>query len=120
MHFQSLLQNIIILYCAVMHQGNLAALAVMGMGVDIVRLSVCGPTRMCYPYRAIYIFRLAEPFQIRHLAARFVHIQCTILLEQCDSRAVIPPIFQTMQPFNQNLIGRTMAYITDNSTHKKS
>ena len=117
---QLLLELDVVFNDAVVDNGDFAALADVGVGVDIVRLAVGGPAGVADADRARQIRALVRQVA-EHLQppARLLHAERTRAADG-DARRVIAAVFQTPQTVQQNGSRLLLAHISNNSTHMKS
>ena len=92
----------------------------MRMRVDIIGLTVSGPTRMRYTHAAAHILALNGTLQIGHLALGLVYDQVAVVIYKRHTCAVITAVFQARQPFKQYRARFTFTYVTYYSTHSYS
>src|SRR5438132_10816747 len=91
----------------------------MGMGVPVVRGAMGSPAGMPHAYMAGYIFIRKKIFEIIYLACYFIDVDMlAVLIQQGNARAVISPVFQSLQSFEQDGVGIFFADIRYYSTHK--
>ena len=114
---QLLLQGDEVFDDAVVDHGELAALAHMGMGVDVVGLAVGGPAGVSDAQGAGQVPTVMGQLpQSRHPALFLAKAQHAIAAHG-DTGGVIAPVFQPLQPVQQNGGGLLMANISYDSTH---
>ena len=103
----------------VVNQRNLAVLAQMGVGVDVVRLAVRSPAGVPDAERAGQERAMLRFFfEIGETSFAFFHMQHAVRCD-ADARRVIAAVFQTAKAVQQN--GRRLfaADISNDSTHNK-
>ena len=103
----------------VVNQRNLAVLAQMGMGIDVVRLAMGGPAGVPDAERAGQERAMLRFFfEIGKTSFAFFHMQHAVRRD-ADARGVIAAVFQTAKAVQQN--GRRLfaADISNDSTHNK-
>src|SRR5438477_13054799 len=89
----------------------------MGMGVSIVRFSMCSPTRVANPYRCVEIFSNKGLFKISHFPLFLKNLQPAV--KQRYARAIIPTVFKSLQSFQDHRVSFTGPHVGNNSTHSK-
>src|ERR1041385_2144956 len=87
----------------------------MGMGISIVGLSVCSPTRMANPYCCMKIFPNEGFFQVSHLSFFLKNFQPAV--KQRHARTVVPSVFKPFESLQDHRVRLTRSYIGYNSTH---
>ncbi len=112
---QGLLEDGVIFDNAVVHQCQPAIARLMWVGVDIVRLTVRGPSRMSDADGSLYLAVGGVLFELSHLAFSFVHMDATV--EQSNTGAVITAVFESPEPFDENGVGLARSNVSYNSTH---
>ena len=117
--FQEFPQPLMILNDAIMHQGNVALYIRMGMRVQIAGLPMGGPPGMTDAQVAMQRMRLQPVPEILQPALGLAHLNLA-LIHHRDTRAVISPIFQVLQPAQQNLLRAAWTHISYNSAHVQS
>ena len=101
---------------AVVHHGDIAVHAGMGMGVHDRRRAVGGPAGMPDSHPAGHGRGLEQVVQLLKLALGAHQVQLVFLLD-ADSRAVIPAVFQLPESFDQDLLGVTRSGVGYDSAH---
>ena len=116
---QLLLQRDEVLDDAVVDHGELAALAQMGVGVDVAGLAVGGPSGVPDAQGARQV-RAVMAHLPQHLdPALFLADPQHAVAAHGHTGGVIAPVFHALQALQQNRGGLLAAYVSDNSTHKK-
>ncbi len=100
---QGAFQHGIVLDDAVMDQHQASVATGMRVGVGVVGFAVGRPTGMAHADIAAGILVLDKIDQLGDFPFFLVNIQRAIL--QGNSGAVIPAVFESLQPVNQNGIG---------------
>ena len=108
-----------ILNDAIMHQGDVALYIRMGMRVQIAGLPMGGPPGMTDAQVAMQRMRLQPVPEILQPALGLAHLNLA-LIHHRDTRAVISPIFQVLQPAQQNLLRAAWTHVPYNSAHVQS
>jgi hypothetical protein len=87
----------------------------MGMGIHLVRFSVCCPSGMCHADGSGGIFIHYIMFQLGDFSLAFKDVQ--FIIQDADASTVIPPVFEPVQTFDQDGIGFPWTDVSNNSTH---
>ena len=102
---------------AVVHHGDLAALADMGMGIDIVGLAVGCPTGMADTQYAGQVSPcMGQVTEHLQPAAGFLHAQA-VFTAHGNACRVVTAVLQTAQPIEQNRRCLLFPYESNDSTH---
>ena len=116
---QERLQLRIVLDDAVVHHGDLAAAADLGMGVDVAGGAVGGPAGVADAHRAVQVLATADHVT-EHLEAAlgllYLH-PLPVLRIDCHAGAVIAPVLQALEPVQQNRSSLLLSYISYDSAH---
>ena len=73
----------------------------MRVSIDIIGRSVCGPSRMADANPARRLFSLHVREQVIDLAFASMVLEGTIIAKHGNARAVVPPVFQSLEPFDE-------------------
>ena len=111
------LERKIILYDAVVDNGELVILGDMRMSVDIAWLSVRRPSGVGYSYAAAEIMAGRDFLEIFYLSFGLVYPHLTVVIDKGDSGAVITSVFESLQTLYQDWVGLSLTYISYYSAH---
>ena len=116
---QVFLDLLVVLDDAVVDQGHLAALAHMGMGVDVVGLAVGGPAGVADAQVPVEVRPvMAELPQRLQPALALADLQSQLLRPHSDAGGVIAPVLHPLQTIQQDGGGLlVLAHESDNSAH---
>ena len=114
---QQFFQECIVLYYAVMDDGEVARERHVWVSVVGVRFTVSGPSRMRYAYAARCVFVGRILLQVCHLSFCLVYSEVFIVVEQSYSGAVVTSIFQSLQSLDENRVSFSFSYVSYDSTH---
>ena len=119
---EAVLQFQEVFHDAVMHHGYLPATLGQGMSVGVGGWAVSGPAGMPQANRAFGETGLGTVGQTFNLADRFAEMQPAwpIVLEGLQHRnagAIVAPVFQPLQAFQNDGPGRLAAHISYNTAH---
>ena len=116
---QVFLDLLVVLDDAVVDQGHLAALAHMGMGVDVVGLAVGGPAGVADAQVPVEVRPvMAELPQRLQPALALADLQSQLLRPHSDAGGVIAPVLHPIQTIQQDGGGLlVLAHESDNSAH---
>ena len=103
---------------AVVNERYRAVLRIVGMGVHVVGLAVRGPARMGDAYRTGNILVLHEVFEFGYLSFRFVDVEFSCRIYQCDAGTVVPAVFEPVEPLYQYGVSVLASHVSYYSTHK--
>ena len=112
-----LLQGEVVLYDAVVYDGEPAVLRHVRMRVDVVRLPVCGPPRMGYACAPAAVLAFHKVFEILDLASGLVDQKFAGAVQQRHSGAIVAPVFEPLKPFYQYRVRLAVPDISYYSTH---
>lgn len=90
------------------------------MGVHVVRHAVRRPARMRDADASAQLLALEEMLQVGDLALTLVYVECTVLADHGDPRAVVSAVFEPVQTLQQNRTGLASPDISYNPTHSFS
>ena len=114
---QGLLERMVVLYDAVVDECQLAVSTQMRVCIDIIRRSMCGPPGMtdANPARRRCTLHVRE--QVIDLAFAPVVFEGAIIAKYGNARTVVPPVFQSLEPFDEQ--GKCVLFpqIADNPAH---
>ena len=103
---------------AVVHDGDALVLAQVRVGVDVVGLAVRGPARVPHAHRAAEALSAVRQ-RGEHLqpALGLADLQALFRREHRDARRVVAPVFQVLQPVEQDRPGLLPSRISDDPAH---
>ena len=110
----------VILDDAVVYQCDVLRFGVVRMGVHVVRHAVRRPARMRDADASAQLLALEEMLQVGDLALTLVYVECTVLADHGDPRAVVSAVFEPVQTLQQNRTGLASPDISYNPTHSFS
>ena len=104
---------------AVMHHRQRALHIHMRVRVQVAGLAVGGPAGVADAEAARKGRSGGQFFQLGDAPRAFAHADLAFF-QHGDARAVIPPVFQALQPVQQNRLRLSISDVTNNSAHKSS
>ena len=117
---ERVLEHPVILDDAVVYQCDVLRFGVVRMGVHVVRHAVRRPARMRDADASAQLLALEEMLQVGDLALTLVYVECTVLADHGDPRAVVSAVFEPVQTLQQNRTGLASPDISYNPTHSFS
>jgi hypothetical protein len=101
---------------AVVHQGDFAVASGVGMGVDIIGLAVGRPAGVPDAQRAIDRLFFQQPAQLIDPAGFFADRDLAAI-QHGDARAVVAPVLQAEQPFQNQFRSGPVTDVSHDSAH---
>ena len=111
------LQREVVLYDAVVDEGEIVVLGEVGMGVDVARLAVGGPAGVGYAYAAADVLVGRDRFKVLDLALGLVDHKPSVIVDERHSGAVVTSVFEPLETLDENWVGLSFTYISYDSTH---
>ena len=108
----------VVLDDAVVDERQPVVFGVMGVGIDIARLSMRRPPGMGDADVSGQVLARRHPLQVAHLALGLVDDEVAPVADERHSGTVIAPVFEPGQPLDQDRIGLPPSDVTDDSAHK--
>ena len=115
---EQLLQCFVILDDAVVDDRDPLFASGVGMGVSVAGWAMGGPTGVSDADRANRNVVFDMGFQVGDFPLLFFHPKLPLSFQGGDSRAVVPPVFETGQSVNQDGVSRFWPQITYDSAHR--
>ncbi len=112
-------ERIVILDDAVVSEHNFALSPLVRMGVGIGRASVCRPAGVTDAQCAMDWLRFDERGEIAHASGPFADVEVFLIMDG-DARAVVPAVFEAVQPLEQKGGRVTITDIADNAAHSEA
>ena len=117
MLLECVLEDLEVLYGAVVDECQVAVLAVVGVGVVVGGFAVGSPASVGDSESGLRVLVAAEVLKRGHLAARLVHIYLVIGSEQRYAGAVVAPVFEALKALDEHVVDVAVANISYYSAH---
>src|SRR5580704_2168040 len=100
-----------------MHHNYVAGAIAVRVRVLLRRPPVCRPARVADAVWPVHWIHSDGVFQVAQLARRTPHRKMIVTVQDCDTRRVIPAVFEPAQPIQNDGDRSSVPDIADNATH---
>ena len=110
-------KRFVVLDDAVVDDGDLSLATEVRVGIHVVGGAVRGPSRVSDADRALGLMLAHVTGEVGHLPLPLFHPEGAIWFKGGDARAVVPAVFQTFEPIDQDGVSRLFAQVANDSAH---
>jgi hypothetical protein len=102
---------------AVVDDGDAARAIAVGVGVQIARPTVSGPTRVAQAHAGAWRPATERIGENGYLAGALLNEQIATLGDKSDAGGIVAPVLEAAQPVQQNWSRVSRSGVSDNSAH---